>query len=395
MAAMYSQLAVQSNRATSEGLKSAAANFCQAAGVIEHLKWQIASDLRSVPPDEMEPATLDSLYSLMLAQAQECFWQKAVGVSLQRKANRRRNLKVLHEMNLGIKGRLPFHRNERPETIAMSTQSDQRVLFTTKGKIAIITLNLPKKLNALTQDDYLSVSQYLRKIALMDDIVVTVLTAKGRFFSAGADVSISRAGPDTPGENDTYKHWLHSFVANNLNTTQAFYSHPKILVIALNGPAVGLSAALTGFGDFVYCTPHTYLLTPFSSLGLVAEGGASRGFVRRLGIAKANEALIMSKKITCQELVQTGYVNKVFDTKPEESDKFLELVLNEIDDRLTGGHLVDDSLTKIKELVQRQERESLDRQGVYEVFGGLERFLSGIPQQEFQKVASGAKKHKL
>ncbi|KAF2863983.1 BRO1-domain-containing protein [Piedraia hortae CBS 480.64] len=79
MAAMYSQLAVQSNRATSEGLKSAAANFCQAAGVIEHLKWQIASDLRSVPPDEMEPATLDSLYSLMLAQAQECFWQKAVG----------------------------------------------------------------------------------------------------------------------------------------------------------------------------------------------------------------------------------------------------------------------------------------------------------------------------
>jgi Delta3-Delta2-enoyl-CoA isomerase len=127
---------------------------------------------------------------------------------------------------------------------------------------------------------------------------------------------------------------------------------------------------LIGFADFVYAAPHTYLLTPFSSLGLVAEGGASRGFVRRLGIAKANEALIMSKRITIEELLQTGFVNKVFDTKPNESDKFLEMVLNEVNERL-GDHLVPDSMTKIKELIQRPEREVLDVQGVYEAFAGV------------------------
>lgn len=179
-----------------------------------------------------------------------------------------------------------------------------------------------------------------------------------------------------------------------MNTTQAFYSHPKILVIALNGPVVGLSAALTGFADFIYATPHTYLLTPFSSLGLVSEGGASVGFVQRMGISKANEALIMSKRITCEELVHCGYVNKVFDTKPNESDKFLDLVLKEVDDRM-GEHLVPGSLTGIKALIRKPYNDLLDAQGVAEVLGGLDVFMKGIPQEEFRKIANKEKKHKL
>ena len=135
----------------------------------------------------------------------------------------------------------------------------------------------------MTQDDYYTLSQHMRAIADDKNIYITVLTGKGRFFSAGADVNIDRS---TPEGGDTYRQSLRNFVANNLNVTQAFYTHPKILVVALNGPVVGLSAALTGFADFVYAAPHTFLLTPFSSLGLVAEGGASVGFVQRMGCVK-------------------------------------------------------------------------------------------------------------
>ncbi|KAK5108807.1 hypothetical protein LTR62_007781 [Meristemomyces frigidus] len=277
--------------------------------------------------------------------------------------------------------------------MANSVSPEEAVLYEKRGKVAIITLNLEKKLNALTQDYYFRIAALLREIAKDDSVYITVLTGKGRYFSAGADVGISRAA--APGV-DPYKQWLGSFVANNLNTTRAFYTHPKILVAALNGPAVGLSAALLGFADFVYAAPHTFLLTPFSSLGLVAEGLASRSFVQRLGVAKANEALIMSKRITCPELVQCGFVNKVFDTKPNESDKFLKLVLEEIDERMGDKSvLVPDSMTKIKALIRKPENDILDAQGVAEVFGGLDRFLSGVPQEEFRKIGSGEKKHKL
>jgi peroxisomal 3,2-trans-enoyl-CoA isomerase len=192
--------------------------------------------------------------------------------------------------------------------------------------------------------------------------------------------------------------WLKSFVSNNLHITHAFYTHPNILITALNGPAIGLSAALIAFSDFIYAAPHAFLLTPFSSLGLVSEGNASIGFVRRLGISKANEALIMSKRISIEELVQTGFVNKVIDAGSNRdsgfSERFLGKVLEEVEERL-GSHLNSESLVGIKALIQRPEREKLDRQGVEEVFGGLERFLKGVPQEEFRKVASGEKKHKL
>jgi peroxisomal 3,2-trans-enoyl-CoA isomerase len=183
-------------------------------------------------------------------------------------------------------------------------------------------------------------------------------------------------------------------VSNNLYITHAFYSHPKILVVALNGPAIGLSAALTGFADFIYATPHTYLLTPFTSLGLVAEGGASIGFVQRLGISKANEALIMSKRITSEELLHVGYINKIFEFGKTESDKFLQAVLAEVDDKM-GDHLNNDSMVKVKALIRGPDRKALDAQGVVEVFGGLERFMSGIPQKEFARLASGEKRHKI
>lgn len=184
-------------------------------------------------------------------------------------------------------------------------------------------------------------------------------------------------------------------MAFNLNLTQAFYTHPKILVVGLNGPVVGLSAALVGFADFVYAAPHAFLLTPFSSLGLVTEGAASRALVQRLGIAKANEALIMSKRISCEELVGVGFVNKVMEGCGKgESEKFRGLVLQEIEERL-GGHLVGESLLGIKKLIRKPERDVMDVQNVREVFAGLDRFVSGVPQEMFRQIATGEKKHKL
>lgn len=105
----------------------------------------------------------------------------------------------------------------------------------------------------------------------------------------------------------------------------------------------------------------------------------------------------MSKRITCEELVATGFVNKVISPpsgRPEDSEGFLKLALEEVEERL-GTHLNQSSLLKIKELIRRPEREILDRQNGLEAFMGLERFLSGVPQEEFRKLASGEKKHKL
>lgn len=183
-------------------------------------------------------------------------------------------------------------------------------------------------------------------------------------------------------------------MANNLNLTQAFYSHSKVLVTALNGPVVGIAAALISFSDFIYCVPHTYLLTPFSSLGLIAEGGASVGFVRRMGTPKATEALLTSRKIPAVALASCGFVNKIFDCSPQEDAEFRRLVLDHVND-IMGDHLNASSLTETKALIAAPMRKDIDSNMVAELLGGLRRTTQGIPQREFEKLRTGAKRHKL
>ena len=127
----------------------------------------------------------------------------------------------------------------------------------------------------------------------------------------------------------------------------------------------------------------------------MAEGGASIGLVQRMGITKANEALIMSRKIPCDELVACGFINKVFSGKDvNDAEGFLKQVLAELDDKL-GEHLNQESLVKIKALIRAPYLEGLEAQGVREVMEGMARFVKGAPQEEFRKVASGEKRHKL
>lgn len=285
---------------------------------------------------------------------------------------------------------------------SQETNPAEAIKLSKRGYVAIITISVPKKLNALTQRCYFRIATLLEEIAKDPDITVTVVTGTGHFFSAGADVTNRRIGADDASSDELRSELTKTFVAGNFHNTHAWYTHPKILITALNGPAVGISAANIAHSDFIFATPHAYLLTPFSSLGLVAEGGSSKAFVERLGLSKANEALLMSRKIGIDDLVKTGFVNAVFEEgggdkktgKGLDSNKFLERVLAEIDDKL-GKHLNHYSLLKIKELIRKPSMPALDKAGVDEVVGGLDVFLKGLPQKEFARIASGQKRHKL
>ncbi|CAG8511892.1 16671_t:CDS:10 [Acaulospora morrowiae] len=76
--AMYSQLGISENRSTPEGVKRACQHFQFAAGCFKHLNETIIPEMRIAPTLDMSPETLGVLINTMLAQAQECFWKKAV-----------------------------------------------------------------------------------------------------------------------------------------------------------------------------------------------------------------------------------------------------------------------------------------------------------------------------
>jgi len=78
MAAMYSELACSEGRDSAEGARQSCLYFQNAAGCFQHLRDVVIQEIRVSPPPDMSVKSLDLLVTLMLAQAQECSWRKAL-----------------------------------------------------------------------------------------------------------------------------------------------------------------------------------------------------------------------------------------------------------------------------------------------------------------------------
>lgn len=65
-----------------------------------------------------------------------------------------------------------------------TTDSPSVISVEYRGRVAVITIANEKKLNALNQTQYYELSQAMREVATHDEVYVTVLLGKGRFFSA-------------------------------------------------------------------------------------------------------------------------------------------------------------------------------------------------------------------
>ncbi|KAG1788403.1 ClpP/crotonase-like domain-containing protein [Suillus variegatus] len=271
-----------------------------------------------------------------------------------------------------------------------------KILVNVSQGIATITLNEPRHLNALTLEDYDAFANSLRVIDKREDVVATVWQANGKWFCAGSNLTQtvattgrSRDVPNTLTQYSMRDYLVHEVVAANTDCTHAIYSHSKILVAALNGPVI----AFLGNFDFIYAVPEAWLNVGMSLLGIATEGGASVSFVNRMGIAKANEVLILNKKISASEMLECGFVNKIFPSKSTE--EFHSTVHQHLKKELDG--LVPASIFAIKTLIKAGLNEKNDFHAVNlrESYAQAERFSSGIPAERFSKIAKKEIKHKL
>ncbi|KAI0637072.1 ClpP/crotonase [Trametes polyzona] len=264
---------------------------------------------------------------------------------------------------------------------------DSDITLEVSQNIATITLNSPKTLNAFTRADYNAFAVALRQADERDDVLVTIVQGNGRWFSAGTSVK-DRSSVDTVREAFT-----RFIVPANTDTNRALYTHTKILVAALNGPVMGITAAFLGQFDFIYALPGVWLSVPFTFLGIITEGGSSVSFRNRMGAAKANEVLLWGKKKDARELLECGFINQVFPDQPvpEFQAAVRKLVLAELDG------LDPTALLAVKRLIKAglNDQHNLDAVNLRESYAQSERFASGIPGARFERIARKELRHKL
>lgn len=268
--------------------------------------------------------------------------------------------------------------------------------YEVRGKVAIITLNLARKLNALNGGQYLELAKLVAKADAEETTIATIIQSTGRYFSAGANIQdLSKMKLEDPAELFSHDFWFKNFVGRNAYLVDLFHNHKKVLVAALNGPVIGLSAALTALCDLVYCIDESkvFMLTPFSNLGLVAEGSSSATLFLRLGWSKSAEALLLSKPIPGEDLNKLGFFNKVYTGQGLTPEQFNEEVFKEVSGKLAG--LYEPSIFHNKDLLRANRDQFVNSANSKELIMGFNKWIQGIPQQRFLQLSNKEIKHKL
>lgn len=201
---------------------------------------------------------------------------------------------------------------------------------TPSSGIALVTLNRPDKLNAMTSQLVETLHRTLDTIANDETVRVVVLTGAGRGFCAGLDLGGYGTAPGRrqPGKVEasfaTQKH-IASLIPH-------MRSIPQPIIAAVNGPAAGGGFALVLGSDIRIASTTAKFNAAFIRIGLSAcDIGTSWLLPRLVGAARAQELMLTGRIFDATEAERIGLV---LETVPAESlldrayDKAAEIMLN-------------------------------------------------------------------
>ena len=178
----------------------------------------------------------------------------------------------------------------------------QTIEITKKDKVAVIKLNRPELLNAVNEQLVWDFQKATEEVKKDDSVRVVIITGSGRGFSAGADLSEKKAS--WKGSKDALLRGYKPFFENIINM-------PKPVIASISGPAAGIGAAIAMSCDLRVMSDDSYILSVFSNIALVPDGGLSWYLPKFMGFAKAYEYAIEAKKISAEECLKYGIANKV------------------------------------------------------------------------------------
>lgn len=184
-----------------------------------------------------------------------------------------------------------------------------KLQITRAGEVEHWTLNDPATRNALTDELVVALRQACERAAADNSLRFVVLQGSGGAFCAGGSLggfaaSIGHALP--AGERDPLIAMNAGFGA----LLQALCALPQMLLVAVEGPAMGGGLGLVCCADFVLAAPTAVFAAPEVTLGVVPAQIAA--FVhRRLGDRVARRLLLSGEKLSADQALALGLVDEL------------------------------------------------------------------------------------
>jgi E-phenylitaconyl-CoA hydratase len=196
---------------------------------------------------------------------------------------------------------------------------DSNIKYEVNGRVAVITINRPEKMNALSLDDQFDLDATWIKFKNDEQAVVGIIIGSGdRAFCVGAD--LKDTGSVSPRNKDKGPHLAERSIYPRE------YALGKPVIAAINGHALGMGAALVMQSDLRIISNNGAIGYPLVRLGMMP--GALHDFWMASPSVIAMHALYTGKSINSEDAYRAGIVNQV--VKVEEIKEAALSMANEI-----------------------------------------------------------------
>jgi len=207
--------------------------------------------------------------------------------------------------------------------LRLSNQSEgvlsELILETIEDRVGVITLNRPEKLNAMQAPMLYALLAAVTRMGENEAVGCVVLTGAGRGFCAGGDMAnlhvelaaearmhpSLRKRPQTADAKFRRLDRMHQ-------ASKQLHDMPKPTIAMINGPCAGAGFSLAGACDLRFAGTSAILTSAFAKAGVSGDYGGSYFWSKIAGTAKARELYLLSEKISADQALAQGLVNRVF-----------------------------------------------------------------------------------
>ena len=179
----------------------------------------------------------------------------------------------------------------------------QFLKYEKEGGVVRLIMNRPEVYNAFNNELTFELQDAFKQIRRDDSVRVVVLTGEGKAFGSGQDLKASQADPGRSFLNSVRKRY------NPL--IKAMRELPKPIICRLNGVAAGAGCSVALACDIIVASEQATLIEVFVNIGLVPDSGSSYFIPKILTPARAFEVCTMGNRISAQQALEWGMINKV------------------------------------------------------------------------------------
>lgn len=194
--------------------------------------------------------------------------------------------------------------------------SENPLLIERQGRVAILTMNRPDRLNALNHELREAITEACQKLRNDDEVWVVVLTGAGRGFCSGADL---RSVPGSDDKQPSRQERLDVYGWVGRLAMAIYRTLDKPIIAAVNGVAAGAGMSIALACDMRVGCENTRFKVVFIERSLSPDTGMSFFLPRIVGFNRACDLIYTSRFVEADEAYHIGLLNRLV-----PADKLME-----------------------------------------------------------------------